>query len=101
MARAFPPSSRRCGRRQPDRLIRREALTGKQVQHTGFDVPGSRPFNAKCAECLEEPFLEQLVREAFGTLSDVRTQRCRRLRRQPIVEVVPHVQNDPLALGSS
>jgi len=100
MARAFHPSSRKCGRLQPDRLVRVVTLTGKQAQDPGFDVPGSRPFNAERAECHEESSLELLVREAFGALSDVRTQRRRRLWRQPIVEVVPHVQDGPLALGS-
>lgn len=79
MARASHPSFRRCGRPQPDRLIRRVTLTGKQAQDTGFDVPGRWPFNAQRAECHEEPSLELLVREAFGALSDVRTQRRRRL----------------------
>jgi hypothetical protein len=79
MARAFQPSFRRCGRLQPGRLVRRVTLTGKQAQDAGFDVPGSRPFNAQRAECNEELSLELLVREALGTLSDVRTQRRRRL----------------------
>lgn len=66
-------------------------MSGEQIQHARFDMPRNAPFNAERAECLEKPLLEELVIEAVGTLSDVRPQRRRRLRRQSVVEVVPYV----------
>lgn len=100
MVRAFRPSFRTCGRLQPASLVWNVAVAGKQIQNPRFDVPGSTPLNAERAERLEEPLLEELVIEALRTLSDVRPQRSRRLRRQSVVEVVPHVKDDLPALGS-
>jgi hypothetical protein len=72
----------------------------KHIEDARPHMPRRGALDTRRAECFEKTLLEQLIIEALGTFSDVRSQRRHRIRRQAIVEVVPHVQHDLAAPGS-